>query len=628
MSDIAASIPVGLDQPALRAYPVAGLRFQWASALLSAWLVGGLYLDGWAHAHGRVDDVFFTPWHAVLYSGVFVAFLFLLANLVLNHARGYAWRRALPQGYGLSLAGAALFLAGGGLDLAWHRVFGIEVNIETLLSPTHLLLATSGVLLIGGGLRSAWVQARLVQPLRGWVRLGPAILVVSLLLSVFTFFTQFSNPLRHVAAQKDPFLSAIFYSDLYVLNADGSAQTRLTAADGLYSWTADWSPDGKQAVLTRGAPGPDRKPSQLYLINRDGSGLQQLTHLDGQAWTPAWSPDGQRIAFIQAGAGTQQLMVVRADGSNSQALTPASVLAYGPAWSPDGSRLVYTSNLSGLDQLYILSASGGEPRQLTHSGSDNWGVSWSPDGEQIIYHSYREGISGIYAIHPDGSGDTLLASLPGENLTPAWSPDGRQIVFVNNNDGFSNLYAMEANGASPRNLTHNYALEFTFPRWSPDGARILVTATGHNTQAPEASTQSTSISGILLLAALLAGCALLLLKNWALPFGALTLMFGLNAALMSVLGDTYWLIPAALLAGLGGDLLLAWLKPAPSRPGRLRLFAFALPVLYFSLYFLAVQLNGGIDWKIHLWLGAVFMAGIAGLLASLLLTRGLAGPEA
>jgi hypothetical protein len=34
-------------------------------SLLSAWLVGGLFPDGWAHAHGRVDQSFFTPWHTV-----------------------------------------------------------------------------------------------------------------------------------------------------------------------------------------------------------------------------------------------------------------------------------------------------------------------------------------------------------------------------------------------------------------------------------------------------------------------------------------------------------------------------------------------------------------------------------
>ena len=41
----------------------------WILTALSVWLVGGFYVDIWAHAHGRVDNTFFTPWHAFLYSG-------------------------------------------------------------------------------------------------------------------------------------------------------------------------------------------------------------------------------------------------------------------------------------------------------------------------------------------------------------------------------------------------------------------------------------------------------------------------------------------------------------------------------------------------------------------------------
>src|SRR5438128_2736404 len=46
----------------------ASTRFDWAMAVLSTLLVAGFYLDLWAHAHGRSDNTFFTPWHAVLYS--------------------------------------------------------------------------------------------------------------------------------------------------------------------------------------------------------------------------------------------------------------------------------------------------------------------------------------------------------------------------------------------------------------------------------------------------------------------------------------------------------------------------------------------------------------------------------
>ncbi len=64
------------------------IRFDWAMAILSALFVGGLFLDGWAHTHGRVDQSFFTPWHAVFYAGYAMTASALVASLLRNHARG------------------------------------------------------------------------------------------------------------------------------------------------------------------------------------------------------------------------------------------------------------------------------------------------------------------------------------------------------------------------------------------------------------------------------------------------------------------------------------------------------------------------------------------------------------
>jgi hypothetical protein len=52
---------------------------------------------------------------------------------------------------------------------------------------------------------------------------------------------------------------------------------------------------------------------------------------------------------------------------------------------------------------------------------------------------------------------------------------------------------------------------------------------------------------------------------------------------------------------------------------RLRAFAFAVPALIYSLYFLTLQLTGGIAWTIHLWMGAIFLAGVAGAFVSFLI---------
>ncbi len=203
--------------PAARARAVGGLPFDWLMAVLSAVFVGGLYLDGWAHNHGKVDQSFFTPWHAFFYAGFALTALALLTAGAINWRRGYRGRAALPAGYGLALLGAAVFALGGVGDLAWHTLFGIEEDFEALVSPTHLLLGTGLALVVSAPLRAAWRRppfgAQASPPARapeqagtpalrgngpGWRGLGPALISLCLLTGAFTFFMMFSHPLMSV----------------------------------------------------------------------------------------------------------------------------------------------------------------------------------------------------------------------------------------------------------------------------------------------------------------------------------------------------------------------------------------------------------------------------------------------
>ena len=90
---------------------LGGLAYDWGMALLITLFVGGLFLDGWAHNHGRVDDTFFTPWHGFFYGGFALIVILLLTTLTVNRLRHYPWRRVLPAGYALTL--------GGALSLPW-----------------------------------------------------------------------------------------------------------------------------------------------------------------------------------------------------------------------------------------------------------------------------------------------------------------------------------------------------------------------------------------------------------------------------------------------------------------------------------------------------------------------------
>src|SRR5438552_3463864 len=137
--------------------------FEWTVVALSTWLMAGAYLDAWAHRHLARLETFNTPWHAVLYSGMLALLIFLATTALRNQARGSEPDRMLPTGYGLSLVGCALFGFGGVIDMFWHLRFGIEVSLQALISPPHLLLM-SAVALIGGLLADVVIR---------WLRPGP-----------------------------------------------------------------------------------------------------------------------------------------------------------------------------------------------------------------------------------------------------------------------------------------------------------------------------------------------------------------------------------------------------------------------------------------------------------------------
>ena len=168
----AGRVPVTEAARAHRAHLVTGA--------LGLWMTFGSHLDGWAHTHLiSTQESFLTPWHGILYSG-----WLLLAGWLYHH-------RDLP-GYRLGLIGAIGFGAGGVFDLAWHTAFGIEADMEALISPPHLLLVTMHLLMMSPPLRAAWNSQ---MPRRvGWREFAPAAMSLIASVALVTFITPYAFP--------------------------------------------------------------------------------------------------------------------------------------------------------------------------------------------------------------------------------------------------------------------------------------------------------------------------------------------------------------------------------------------------------------------------------------------------
>jgi hypothetical protein len=169
-----------------------GPAFDWLMAACGAWLIGGLYLDGWAHIHMPALETFFTPWHAVLYSGYLAGAAVLVVTFVRNRRRGARRAHALPPGYRLSLIGAFIFFFGGVADMLWHVLLGIEKGVEGLISPSHLVLAFGGGLMVTGPLRAGLARPRGTEG--RWLARMALVASMTTFLSLLTFFTEYASP--------------------------------------------------------------------------------------------------------------------------------------------------------------------------------------------------------------------------------------------------------------------------------------------------------------------------------------------------------------------------------------------------------------------------------------------------
>jgi hypothetical protein len=150
-------------------------------------LMAGGATDGWAHNNilGSVqEDGFFTPWHGLLYTGfaLSAAWTVLLAYRR-RHLAARWWLNGWPAGYKLGAVGIGLFMIGGLGDMVWHETLGVEVSIDALLSPSHLLLAIGSTLLLSSAVRSWWTAGGGGQRVAtGILSMGLAVTNVSLFL--------------------------------------------------------------------------------------------------------------------------------------------------------------------------------------------------------------------------------------------------------------------------------------------------------------------------------------------------------------------------------------------------------------------------------------------------------------
>ena len=150
-------------------------------------------------------------------------------------------------------------------------------------------------------------------------------------------------------------LDPAYFGEIYIMNADGSNQQRLTDNPG-YDGGPFFTPDGQHIVWRHFTS--DGSEADIYTMRIDGSSVKRLTDFDSMSWAPYFHPSGAYVIFAsnKFGFSNFELFLVDAAGRHEPVrVTHTDGFDGLPVFSPDGDTLCWTSNRNSQDvsQLYL-----------------------------------------------------------------------------------------------------------------------------------------------------------------------------------------------------------------------------------------------------------------------------------
>lgn len=629
--------------------PAIGRRWAWLAVAVGIWIVGGIFVLSYAYSSGLISDSVVSLYHLPLYAGV-LTLAMVCAALAFREVRaGRPWRSAFPPGYGLLVTGAVLLLVWPIVEIGWREGVGIPRDeVDNLLAPSRVLLFAGSLLVAVAPLRAAQLGPK------GVTGVWPPVISVAV---VFLTLGAYGIQPAQRAWLEAPAPDLVAHSEIWVMNSDGSHQTRLIVPpDGYDIGDPVWSPDGSQIAFQRSETparmGKYPADVAIWLAAADGTNQRQLIAGTGTYWLPHWSPDGQWITFtidaqygVGSGAGvlpppgaygqpppaglppavtpSVDIWRIRADGSGvPEQLSTDPAEDRAAVYSPDGRYLLFDSTREGGHvALYVASADGSNAVRETHLG-DEWGGTWSPDMSHIAFNASTGGPEDIYVIgFPSGGEPRRLTDHPDADWVPTWSPDGKRIAFLSDRaDGNTDIWSMAADGSDQVNLTATPGAGEGFTSggqsWGPDGRILYQRAQDPRPGASPLVRQNLGVTAMLLGALILALLVIVIVGLGA-PFGAVTLIMTVATGGIVVPNGEWRFVPAAIIGGLLVDV---GIRLAPDRYKQLvgAVGAALAFVLGAGATVLATTVIG---WAPALLIGVAMAAGLLAGGAALLLGR-------
>ena len=297
------------------------------------------------------------------------------------------------------------------------------------------------------------------------------------------------------------------------------------------------SPDGKRIIYVRQFADimSDRRCSNLWIVNFDGTDHRPLTTGNFNDTSPRWSPDGTQIIYTsnrdQGPGGTPQIYRRWMDSGQTAKLTNLTQAPSGIAWSPDGKlisftmlvpesptslikmpappegakwadpakvidKLVYRFNGAGYlkpgyTHLFVVPSEGGTPRQISSGKYQHGGIAfgasdavWTPDSKSLMMSANRNDDyereprdTDVYEFSVADGAVKKLTTRKGPDGAPVISPDGKLIAYVGYEDRFqgyqvTQISIMNRDGSNSRVISSKWDRDAGGLRWASDGSGL------------------------------------------------------------------------------------------------------------------------------------------------------------
>src|SRR6185295_16348456 len=227
----------------------------------------------------------------------------------------------------------------------------------------------------------------------------------------------------------------------------------------------------------------NKSTTQIYLVPVGGGEVRQLTNDEHSAASPRWSPNGEKLAFVSARDGEDQLCTIDVSSGALMKVTHLSTGGGGdPIWSPDGNWIAFISD------VYPECKDDACNKRLTDARAQSKAKPHVAD--RLLFRHWKYWLDGLrsHVFVVSSAGGDAKDLTPGDYDAPpfslggptdyAFSPDSKELAFTSNHDKVeatstnADVWIIPIRGGSAKNITALNKGYDGSPQYSPDGRYV------------------------------------------------------------------------------------------------------------------------------------------------------------